>query len=81
MRGQAGRFGKQQHKMVPRHSGNLGHGHQANVGASVRVDVVDDSGYTFLTNVRILSLAYSPVRVNDTAEHWSNVPVLVSSSE
>ncbi len=56
VRAQAGRFGKQQHKMVRRHPGDLGHGRQANVCASVRVDVVDDSGYTFLSNVRILSL-------------------------
>ncbi len=42
--------------MVRRHSGNLGHGQQANVCAGVRVDEVDDTGYTFLTNVRILSL-------------------------
>ena len=55
VRAQAGRFGKQQHKMVRRHPGNLGHGQQANVSAGVRVDVVDDSGYTFLANVRIPS--------------------------
>ena len=53
---QAGRFGKQQHKMVRRHPGNLGHGQQANIPAGVRVDVVDDSGYTFLANVRMSSL-------------------------
>ena len=56
MRGQGGRLGKQQHKMIRRHPGNLGHGQQANVSAGVRVDVVDDSGYTFLANVRIPSL-------------------------
>jgi hypothetical protein len=55
VRAQAGRFGKQQHKMVRRHPGNLGHGQQANISAGVRVDVVDDSGYTFLANVRIPS--------------------------
>ena len=56
MGAQAGRFGKQQHKMVRRPPGNLGHGQQANIPAGVRVDVVDDSGYTFLANVRIPSL-------------------------
>jgi hypothetical protein len=55
VRAQASRFGEQQHKMVRRHPGNLGHLHQANVCASIRLDVVDDSGYTFLANVRILS--------------------------
>jgi hypothetical protein len=42
--------------MVRRHPADLGHGRQANVCASVRVDVVDDSGYGSLVNVRILSL-------------------------
>jgi hypothetical protein len=68
VRAQAGRFGEQRHKMVRRHPGNLGHGHHANVCAIVRVDVVDDSGYTSLANVRILSLfAYPPQRANNSA--------------
>ena len=81
MRGQAGRFGKQRHKITRRHPGNLGHGQQANACASVRVDVVDDFGYTSLANVRILSLAYSPCESTIPQEHWSNAPVLVNSSE
>jgi len=56
MRGQASRFGKQQHKMIRRYTGNSGHGRQANVCASVRADVVHDSGYISLANVRVLCI-------------------------
>ena len=42
--------------MVRSHPADLGHVHQADVCAGVRVDVVDDSGYGFLANVRILSV-------------------------
>ena len=81
VRAQAGRFGKQQHKMVRRHPGNLGHGHHANVCAIVRVDVVDDSGYTFLANGRILSLrllTFSSKRyrenIGQMLRFWSILP-------
>lgn len=42
--------------MVRRRPSNLGHGHQADVRAGVRVDVIDDSSYSPVANVRILSL-------------------------
>ena len=58
VRGKTGRFGKQQHEMVRRHPGNPGHGHQADVFASVCVDVVDDSRYFSVADVRILSLRF-----------------------
>jgi len=49
--------------MVRRHPSNLGHGHEANVCASVRVDVVDNSGYSSLVNVRILIVSSSSLRL------------------
>jgi AraC family transcriptional regulator len=81
MRGKASCFGKQQHKMVRRHPGNLSHGHQANVCAGVRVDVVDDSGYSTLANLRILSLLLInvcektiPENIGQMFRLWSVLP-------
>jgi hypothetical protein len=58
VRSKASCFGKQQHEMVRRHPGNLGHGHQANVGAAVRMDVVDNFSYSCLANRRVLFFAH-----------------------
>jgi hypothetical protein len=67
--------------MVRRHFGDLCHSRQTDVSTGVLVDVLDHLVANFLSDMGPLSFTALPNEDTVSLKYWSNVPVLVNSSD